>query len=557
MGRRSSRAVPGAPGAPAFDTVGMTILPGHPLPEWAMELPEDRGWAQPLPVDEAAPAAAADGAVDPHVAPDPTVAGAAQAAAGVSAPADHEYALVGAAVGAGAVTAGMGAVAAQPDLPSPFGAGYTAAGISPAAGTAGTGTPAGSGLPAAGYPPPGAGPASPGAPFPPMGTGFPSAVASAFPVAPPAPRAPEAPPFGSAAGGRTAAPDGGPPSMTAAPASHAVDDRGHTADPATTAPWSSSEGATTGTATLEAPQAASSAAAPSQPGAPAAPATPSQGWAAPDRPELSPEHVALLTWWADMIAKGQFPAPAGAAGAAPPPPREAARRRRGRSRHAEQGQVAASGTPALPAAPAEPAEPRTETAAGKPDNGSGRRTALVALSLGGIAAVGLAVAFGPVLVSSFTEEPAPVPTTNLTMPTAVGDLVAVSSPDVSDQLLPLLGLGLRPAGVTTTAGYATDPASPVVLAGLATTTPADADATGQISQWAQRMGATVGEPVAGSAGTGGVTCAEVSAIPDGLPGSFCVWSGSDRRGQSYVVGATPDGALEQTAQLREGVIAAP
>ena len=83
------------------------------------------------------------------------------------------------------------------------------------------------------------------------------------------------------------------------------------------------------------------------------------------------------------------------------------------------------------------------------------------------------MAFGPGMVSALTEEPAPVPPSNLTMPASVGDLVAVSSPDVSAQLQSMLGMGLRPAGITTSAGYGTDPASPVVLAGLATTTPAE------------------------------------------------------------------------------------
>jgi hypothetical protein len=41
------------------------------------------------------------------------------------------------------------------------------------------------------------------------------------------------------------------------------------------------------------------------------PEAPSTEWKSPARPELSPEHVALLSWWADMIAAGQFPAPPG------------------------------------------------------------------------------------------------------------------------------------------------------------------------------------------------------------------------------------------------------
>jgi hypothetical protein len=179
----------------------------------------------------------------------------------------------------------------------------------------------------------------------------------------------------------------------------------------------------------------------------------------------------------------------------------------------------------------------------------------VAVAVGGVAVVGLAVAFGPGVVTSFTEEAVPATPTTLTMPSTVGDLVAVSSPDVSDQLESVLGLGLRAAGITTTAGYGPKPDSAVELAGMATTTSADEDAIGQVLVWAERMGATVGEPVEGEAEASGITCAEVTEIADAEPGSFCVWAGSGVRGQSYVVDTEPEAAFEPTTALRAGVVA--
>ncbi len=41
---------------------------------------------------------------------------------------------------------------------------------------------------------------------------------------------------------------------------------------------------------------------------------PSQAFSSPERESLSPQHIALLSWWADMMAAGQFPMPAAAAG---------------------------------------------------------------------------------------------------------------------------------------------------------------------------------------------------------------------------------------------------
>ena len=41
---------------------------------------------------------------------------------------------------------------------------------------------------------------------------------------------------------------------------------------------------------------------------------PSQAFSSQERESLSPQHIALLSWWADMMAAGQFPVPASAAG---------------------------------------------------------------------------------------------------------------------------------------------------------------------------------------------------------------------------------------------------
>ena len=41
---------------------------------------------------------------------------------------------------------------------------------------------------------------------------------------------------------------------------------------------------------------------------------PSQAFGSPERESLSPQHIALLSWWADMMAAGQFPLPAAAGG---------------------------------------------------------------------------------------------------------------------------------------------------------------------------------------------------------------------------------------------------
>jgi hypothetical protein len=238
--------------------------------------------------------------------------------------------------------------------------------------------------------------------------------------------------------------------------------------------------------------------------------------------------VALLTWWAEMIAKGQFPAPPGAPGAV--------------------------GGPSAPDPDAEP-DHKQSSAAKSPgrtgaDTGRRRNAKVVALSLGVVAIGGLALVVGQRALSAAAADPVAVPTTELTMPATVGDLVSVSGPEVGAQLVPVLGFGLRPSGVTVTAAYGTDPAGPVVLAAMATTAAAPEDAAAQLTAWSERTGATVSEPVTGSGATDGVSCAEVTENPAGPTGSVCVWSATGMRGQTYMVASSTDTALQTTADLR-------
>jgi hypothetical protein len=544
MGRRSSKAGGGVDATPDFDTVGMTILPGHPLPEWAAE-PDPNAMARPVGAEFGVEAVHESSAAEN--APEDLTAAAELAAAELVA-AQMVAAGVPAGVGAGApATAPYGHPAGPPPgIP----AAYTA---SPAAG-----------IPHPTSPPPGYG-HSPAAPAP----GMPGPVAgaavagaafatSAGIAAPPAPAPPSAPaPMGAPAGygqpGQvpSAAPGGAfPPGMagagsysdpqasapgsgpTAGPSAQTPPGFGgpqamaHPGQPPTQGPGQAPVAAPPGMA----PGATMTAPPPS--GAPTrdhvhAPdahsgASPSEGWAAPDRPELSPEHVALLTWWADMIAKGQFPGPV--PGAEPQ----------------EQ-----------PAAPPKAARTRKPT-----PRDSGARSRLVALGLGGIVLVGLGVAFGPKIVSAFADEPAPVPPTELQMPASVGvDLVAVTSPEIDAQMQQLVGVGLRPAGVTVSAAYGTDPAGPVALAATATTVVVSDDAATQLAAWAQNSGIATAEPVAGTGTTEGITCAAVVEADTVPMGSRCLWSGTGMGGRTYVVATDPETALVRTAELRTAVTA--
>lgn len=263
-----------------------------------------------------------------------------------------------------------------------------------------------------------------------------------------------------------------------------------------------------GVATAPSDRASSSSmASMSGPAAPGGTLPPSTGWASPDRPELSPEHVALLTWWAEMIASGQLPAPAGSADHPAP-------------------------------APTSGRQPRS------------RRGIAIALGAAGAALLGLAALQGPSLLQRFQGTPATIPETEIALPARVGDLVQMTGAAADEQLQPLIGLGLRPKGVTVTAAYAKDPTGPLALAVLASTAPSPTDATGQVLEWATRTGATVGKPKAGAGTTEGIVCAEVSQNPVGNPGSICAWTSGGQRGQVYAVGTTPASAAERTAQVR-------
>jgi len=205
-----------------------------------------------------------------------------------------------------------------------------------------------------------------------------------------------------------------------------------------------------------------------------------------------------------MIAAGQFPPPPGADGPNTAPP-----------------------------APAKRAFPRKA----------------VAIGVAALAAVGLAVAVGPKVLAG-SEPAVVVPATEVVLPASVSSLVLITDPQVGEGMRPLLGFGVRPAGVTVTGAYGVDPAGPLAVAALATTIGAPADDAGQISAWSQRTGSTVGEPLVGSGESQGVTCVTASEAPSVPAGSFCVWTGTGMRGQTYSVAMTAEDAAALTTQLR-------
>ena len=466
MGRRSSKAAHAAGVVPGFDTVGMNILPGVSMPEWAevpaaaepgvveASTPEDVeahevAAAHAAPVAPAAPAA--------HAAPE--VPAAAQAAAP-----ERGYAMAGAGAVAGAAAmAGASAMSGPPPAGGAYGPpdhGYAEPSRYPAAPAAGLGAPAPAQMSTYADPGYAAAPAAPpmqdhlGSPAPyaaqDMSAGLPGATQT---LAPPAPGGTQTAP------GQPLAP---PPASPGGPQ--------QSPDPQMSAP------------------------APS----------PTEAWRSNERPELSPEHVALLSWWADMIAAGQFPPPPGADGPNTAPP-----------------------------APAKRAFPRKA----------------VAIGVAALAAVGLAVAVGPKVLAG-SEPAVVVPATEVVLPASVSSLVLITDPQVGEGMRPLLGFGVRPAGVTVTGAYGVDPAGPLAVAALATTIGAPADDAGQISAWSQRTGSTVGEPLVGSGESQGVTCVTASEAPSVPAGSFCVWTGTGMRGQTYSVAMSAEDAAALTTQLR-------
>jgi hypothetical protein len=495
MGRRSTKSSPATGAALPFDTVGMTILPGRALPEWA-EPAAAAELTGPELIAEA-PDNAADGldayaAAGPHAASQvPEEWAAATPPAAPPAPAPPAQAAVSPEPAFAMAGAGM---VGAPAAPGPGGYGHVGQGYPPepsrypAAAAAGLAATAAA---ASAAPAPGAAQAqSPG-----YGSTAAPAFEQAWPASVPAARAGQ----------------GGPGLATSA---HAA--------PAPTAPAAYSEPLGTGgvaTATY-----ASAAATPTfndSAGAPPAaeqtsqmqveaPEAPSSGWKAPERPELSPEHVALLSWWADMIANGQVPAPAGTPGAEASAPAKQPRR-------------------SFPLRAA-------------------------ALGLVAVAAIGAAAVIGSKVMAS--DDPVIVPATELTLPATVGGLVPITDPAIGTELQTLLGFGLRPAGVTVTNAYGSAVEGPLALAAMATTMGAPAEAVGQIAAWAERTGATVAPSVPGTAANEGITCAAVEAIPAGQPGSFCVWTASGKRGQTYSVATSVEDAQTLTNEFRTSVTGA-
>ncbi len=132
----------------------------------------------------------------------------------------------------------------------------------------------------------------------------------------------------------------------------------------------------------------------------------------------------------------------------------------------------------------------------------------------------------------------------------------MTDPAVSSDLETLLGFGLRPTGATVTGAFGSTAAGPLELATMATTMGAPADASGQILTWTERTGATTSPSVAGTGADQGITCAEVTAIPNAEPGAFCVWTASGRRGQTYSVSQSVTDAMTLTNQVRTALTGA-
>ncbi len=495
MGRRSKAGQQDA-STVGFDTVGVTILPGRPLPMWAATA------AAEALADEPPPAAPEPMAAAPEpvaAAPEPVDAAAAWDA---PAPAPGWPAAPDA--------AGTGVVAPVPAMAM---AGAMAAsyprGAEPGYGQPGAGSPGGfaaGGYPVGGY---GAGFGA-GVAGPSAALQAPTAPAPTAPTAPPGFPAPGGPRDGSVLPGAAAGPAG--TASMAAVAAQAPPVPPHP----TQAPAAPAAAAPAAPPSAEPTQALAED---------AAPAAPSQVWGSEERPQLSPEHVALLTWWAEMIQTGQLPGPVPAAA------------------NGATGTQRATGRAA-------------RTASSEVERRERRRAmGVAALILGAVVLAATAVLAGPKLVAAVAGEPEPVaaPVTALAMPAGVGELVALPEDTAQAALEPVLGLGLRPSGATVTQAYGTGPDAPMVLAALASTAPAAGDATAQADAWAQRMGATLGESVTGTGTAAGISCTAADGLSGAPAGSVCFWTDPTARGQAYVVGAEPDDALERTAQVRSAI----
>lgn len=547
MAQRSNNGLGPAPTAGPLETVGVTVLPGVPMPAWAEAAgaaavgePEGCGMDAPFGVPQAGTGAQA--AWPPPLSFDPAAVAqmdpaavmaafaALQAQASPVAPAQPvppAQPLVPTSAPAGAatptgpeMTAAPAAGAPQPVDPHsawPTPPGY---GAPPAVGY-GMQAPTAVGMPPTGAPV-GASP-SPMAPSfaGPAGWGSPAAAAPAPAWAPPPPAmgGPESRP-GQPHDGPVSAfalGAGGYPASPAAYPGNPMGAVGPSAPPAAGAPT----GSATATAGAGAPPAAEAASAAAMAEAPA-PGSPAAGAAAAgdaptSAPGLTPEQLALVQRYAALVATGQIPT-AQPAGTWPP-------------QDAWQPPMAVGGSDPIPV-------PK-----------HAKRRGLVALAVVGLVAVGLAGVAALMLPGLLgSEEDAT--SSGLRAPSAVGTLVAMTDPGMSEAVQTLIGMGLRSSGMTVTAAYGAQQTGSLAMAVMATRLRSSADARAQIDAWAQRVGTEVAEPVNGTGSAAGITCAAATRTSTAPAGSFCVWGDDGMRGNTFVVGSDPAAALQHTIAVR-------
>lgn len=488
MARRSRQASSPTTGDGA-ESVGVTVLPGVPLPDWLVE-PTTPMASSPVPSDAGATPMGA-----PLGGPIPTGAPAERAALTPFAPPSDVP------VGMGSRSLAPAAMTSAPPVAEAVGA---------VPGGAGSRSPFDWELDSLPWAvPPGTNAASTGATL--------SSGRAAWGSAPPV--------VGGTAGNPPAT--GG----AAAPGSH----------PGTTTALGSPAGSTAALA-----QPAGATAAPSSP-ARSGGSVPSAGltgesWGDPalPMPDLAPDQLALVQQLAAILARGEDPATvvsaalSGAAGSTPGAP--------------------ASVPGVLPGLipDVSPGAGAQASSDGPPRRRRGPLLAAGAVVL--VAGTGAAMALVgiPMLRGNDTQQAAAAPT--LRMPSAVGDLVVVTDPQVGDALTPLIGFGLRPHGATVTAGYGPTATGALTLAAMATTMPSPSGADAQLTSWSTRTKTALGKPVAGEGPTAGVTCAATEPGSP-TPGSYCVWTGAGLRGQAFVTDATADAALTTASELRNALTA--
>ncbi len=519
MARRSRQASSLTPGDGA-ESVGVTVLPGVPLPDWLVE-PTMPMAPSPVPSDAGATPMGA-----PLGGPIPTGAPAERAAPTPFAPPSDVP------VGMGSRSLASAAMTSAPPVAEVVGA---------APGGTGSSGPFDWELDSLPWAmPPGTGPASTGAPLSSGGAAWASATPPVGATAGNAPLTSGAASPGSRSGTTTAL--GSPAGSTTALAQPAGA-RATLAQPAgAPATLAQPAGAP---ATLAQPAGATAAlTSPARPGGavPGAGVT-GESWGDPARPmpDLAPDQLALVQQLAAILARGDDPATvvsaalSGAAGSDPGAP------------------ASVPGVlPGLIPDPSPGAAGARATGDGPPRRRRGPLLAAGAVVL--VAGTGAAMALVgiPMLRGDDTQQAAAAPT--LRMPSAVGDLVVVTDPQVGDALTPLIGFGLRPHGATVTAGYGPTATGALTLAAMATTMPSPSGPDAQLTSWSTRTRTALGKPVAGQGPTAGVTCAATEAGSP-TPGSYCVWTGAGLRGQAFVTDATAEAALTTASELRNALTA--